>query len=111
MGGGKWWLGAHFRYSAMPSHRFFRLLLVVCMCVFAADAAAGAAVVGGAPGRDSSGGRWAAPDEPLAQTFLVSEPSDAACLDGSLPRYWLQPATVPADANRWAVHLQGGGWW
>ena len=34
----------------------------------------------------------------------------AACLDGTLPRYWVQPATVAADSKKWAVHMQGGGW-
>lgn len=78
-----------------------RLFITVC------------ALPGGAAGRSSSNGAGtdAVGPEPLAQTFMVSESSGAACLDGSLPRYWVQPPTVPADANRWAVHMQGGGWW
>jgi hypothetical protein len=40
--------------------------------------------------------------EPLAQTYFVDASSGAQCLDGSLPRYWLQPSTDPASSNKWA---------
>ena len=86
----------------MSIHRFIQIRLVVCAFGSAASVA-----MGSDDGR-SDGGTGA---EPLAETFIVSESSGAACLDGSLPRYWLQPATVSTDVNRWVMHMQGGGWW
>ena len=91
------------------------LLLLSLTVVYGSGATAGGTAVwvrrdlNGAADSDTDASQTEV--EPLAETFMVSESSGAACLDGSLPRYWLQPATVPADANRWAVHMQGGGWW
>ena len=59
---------------------------------------------------DASASRRGRPHVPEAETFLVDPASGAKCLDGSTPRYWVQPATAPADERKWAVHMQGGGW-
>ncbi len=102
----------------MFAYRFVRLVsscLVVVVCMFSGTAAGTVAGGGrrgaGASTVDDHQSLTTPAAEPLARTFMVSESSGAACLDGSLPRYWVQPATVPSDSNRWAVHMQGGGWW
>lgn len=50
----------------------------------------------------------------LFEMLLVTVPSGknagAVCLDGSPPGYWIRKATTPQSANKWIVHLQGGGW-
>ena len=49
--------------------------------------------------------------ETLGGLTLVDQAArGAACLDGSPPGYWMRRATVAADAARWVIHAQGGGW-
>eukprot|EP00040_Diaphanoeca_grandis_P012681 m.64278 g.64278 ORF g.64278 m.64278 type:complete len:464 (+) comp23408_c0_seq1:1-1392(+) len=55
------------------------------------------------------------PPPNLAQSVLLSdyvESHGARCLDGSPPRFWIQPSTSTSMENRskWYFHFMGGGW-
>lgn len=34
----------------------------------------------------------------------------AYCLDGTRPGFWWRKARTPAAANKWRIHIRGGGW-
>ena len=53
------------------------------------------------------------PDAPL---HVVSDPGVLArfplafCLDGTRPAFYWRKATSPDAANKWRIHMRGGGW-
>jgi hypothetical protein len=53
-------------------------------------------------------------DEALGELVLVHDEArarDAACLDGSVPGYWVRRSSSSVNRSKWILHLQGGGWW
>ena len=51
--------------------------------------------------------------EPMAHTFMVNPAGRPGqlpprCLDGTVPRYWVQNATAASGSTKWSIHLQGG---
>jgi hypothetical protein len=50
--------------------------------------------------------------EPLniAVATYLSEYPDAKCLDGTPAYYYLREAISTANASKFVIHIQGGGW-
>ena len=49
--------------------------------------------------------------EPLSLVWLNNTGEEQArCMDGSPYGFYYRPATDPANATKWVVELQGGGW-
>lgn len=61
-----------------------------------------------------------APDPGLTDSYLEGDmdlyyanssiDDSAVCLDGSTPAFWLRESGATESANKWIVHLKGGGW-
>jgi hypothetical protein len=51
-------------------------------------------------------------DDELALVLVSAEAAarGARCLDGSVPGYWFRRGSA-ANASKWVIHLQGGGWY
>ena len=50
-------------------------------------------------------------DDKYKLTLVPDDGGGAACLDGTLPGYWMRTMSLADSNSSWIIHFVGGGWW